>query len=74
MPIHYGGWLDEDEDSTPARPQAAEPDPEESVTVHEAQAPRLPLDHHQLLAERDVLKREIPPTPQRRREAPHRDT
>ncbi|MFO7575282.1 MAG: hypothetical protein R6W67_09010 [Bacteroidales bacterium] len=35
---------------------------------------RLPLDHHQLLAERDVLEREIPPTPQRRREAPHRDT
>ena len=41
MPVHNGGWLDEDECPAPARPHSPEPDPEESVTVPEAHAPGL---------------------------------
>ena len=37
-------------------------------------SPRLPLEHHQLVAERDVFKREIPSTLQRRNDAPRHDT
>ncbi len=55
MPVHNGGWLDEDKCPAPARPHSPEPDPEESVTVPEAHAPGLPMEHHQLLAQSDVL-------------------
>jgi len=74
MPVRDRSWLDENECSAPARPDAPEPDPEESVTVPELDAPRLPTEYRQLLAESDVLKCEIPPTLQRRHEAPVRDT
>ena len=74
MPVRDRSWLDENECSAPARPDAPEPHPEESVTVPELDAPRLPTEYRQLLAESDVLKCEIPPTLQRRHEAPVRDT
>ena len=74
MPVHDRGWLDEDECSTPARPDAPKPDPEVSVTVPEPHASRLLTEHHQLLAQRDVLKRQIAPTPQHRHKGQHRNS
>ena len=74
MPVHDRGRLNEDECLAPAGPEAMEPDPEESVAILEPHVAGLPTEHHQLLAKRDVLERQIPSTPQHRHEAPHRDT
>jgi len=40
-------------------PEAAQAHPYESVAVLEPWPPGLPLEHHQLVAKCDVLKREI---------------
>lgn len=74
MPVHDGGGLDEEESSGPARPDAAQPDPEESITILEPWFPALPLEYHQLMPKRDVLKGEIPPTLQRGSDTPPRET
>ena len=60
MPLHDSGGLDEDETSAPTWPNAAQPDPEEPVTIPEPRLSGLPLEHHQLMPERDVLNREFP--------------
>lgn len=58
--LHDSGGLDEDEGSLPTRPDAAQPDPQEPVTALEPEPPGLPLEHHQLMPKRDILKCEIP--------------
>lgn len=65
VPLQDGGGLDEDEGSVPTRPDAAQPDPQGPSTVLEPEPPGLPLEHHQLMSKRDLLKREIPLTLQR---------
>ena len=60
VPLHHSGGLDEDEGSAPTWPAAAQPDPEEPVTIPEPRLSPLPLEHHQLMPERNVLKREFP--------------
>ncbi len=67
VPLHDGGRLDDDKGSVPTMPEAAQAHPDEPVTVPEQWPPGLPLEHHQLVAKCDVLKREIALTPQRRR-------
>ena len=74
VPVHDCGRLDQDEGPVPTGPATAQTDPEEPVTVPEPWPPRLPLEHHQLVPERYVLKREIPLTLQRGNDTPPHDT
>ena len=66
--------MDKDEGSLPTMPATAQADPEEPIPVPEPYPPGLPLEHHQLMPERDVLKREIASTLQRGNDTPPHDT
>ena len=72
VPADHGGRLDENEGPAPSRPDAPEPDPEDSIAVLQAHRPLLSLKDHQLLSEGQVLERQAPPTPQPRYEGPYR--
>ena len=73
VPADDGSRFDENEGPAPTRPRPPEPDPEDSIAVLQAHRPLLSLQDHQLLSERQVLERQIPPTPHPRYEGPYRN-
>ena len=64
MPADHRVRADEGEGFSPARPPAAEENPEETVLPSNPRAPSTSEEGGQLLAERQVLKEELLATPQ----------
>ena len=59
VPADHGVWLDDDQDIGPARPEAGKDQPEGAVAVPKAGAARCAPQVRQLLAQSQVLDRQI---------------
>lgn len=59
MPGHAGRRLNDDKSATPARPDAAQRDPEQTVTRMESWVLHGSLQHGDLLAQGNVLEGEL---------------
>src|SRR5450432_2544530 len=59
VPADHGVWLDDDQDIGPARPEAGKDQPERAVAVPKAGAARCAPQVRQLLAQSQVLDRQI---------------
>ena len=58
VPGEDGGGLHDDETGPPARPDLREPDPEDSVPPRQAWSANGSLEDQELMAKREVLKRD----------------
>src|SRR5262249_55203251 len=58
VPGEDGGGLHDDETGPPARPDLREPDPEDSVPPRQAWSANRSLEDQELMAQREVLKRD----------------
>ena len=58
VPGEDSGGLHDDETGPPARPDPREPDPEDSVPPRQAWSANGPLEDQELMAKREVLKRD----------------
>ena len=59
MPAYHGIRLDDDERRSPARPSTREPRPEQAVRPREARSSGRAHEHHELLAQGEVLQGDV---------------
>ena len=61
MPADHGVRLDDDERRSPARPGTREPRPEQAIRPREARSSGRAREHHELLAQGEVLQGDVAP-------------
>jgi len=65
VPTHHGFGRDRNEGLLPSGPESADGDPEELIEEAEDRPWTAPLQHRELLPEREILQEEMPTTAQR---------
>jgi hypothetical protein len=61
VPADHGVRLDDDERRSPARPGTREPRPEQAIRPREARSSGQAREHHELLAQAEVLQGDVAP-------------